>query len=124
MRKALLAVAVALFCLSLAPAQTTDVLIEIDTGRREGVFKKSPLFRGAILATPANPKLFIIYIARKSLQTTLFESEEIKKGDKDAHGADLGVGMCEIRASVSMKFLSSSFFIHLARICFLRYELN
>ena len=55
MRKALLAVAVALFCLSLAHAQTTDVLIEIDTGRTEGVFKKSPVFQRAILAKPAKP---------------------------------------------------------------------
>jgi hypothetical protein len=37
MRKALLAVAAALFCISLAHAQT-DVLIEIDRGRTEGIF--------------------------------------------------------------------------------------
>ncbi len=54
MRKALLAVAVALFCISLAHAQT-DVLIEIDRGRTEGVFTKSPVFQRAILAKPAKP---------------------------------------------------------------------
>ena len=54
MRKALLAVAVALFCNSLAHAQT-DVLIEIDRGRTEGVFTKSPVFQHAILAKPAKP---------------------------------------------------------------------
>ncbi len=55
MRKALLAVAVALFCISLAHAQTTDILIEIDTGRTQGVFAKSPVFQRAILAKPAKP---------------------------------------------------------------------
>jgi len=54
MRKALPAVAVALFCISLALAQT-DVLIEIDRGRTEGVFTKSPVFQRAILAKPAKP---------------------------------------------------------------------
>src|SRR5712664_4792694 len=54
MRKALLAVAVALFCISLAHAQT-DVLIEIDRGRTEGLFTKSPVFQRAILAKPAKP---------------------------------------------------------------------
>ena len=54
MRKALLAVAAALFCISLAHAQT-DVLIEIDRGRTEGVFTKSPVFQRAILAKPAKP---------------------------------------------------------------------
>jgi poly(3-hydroxybutyrate) depolymerase len=54
MRKALPAVAVALFCISLAHAQT-DVLIEIDRGRTEGVFTKSPVFQRAILAKPAKP---------------------------------------------------------------------
>jgi hypothetical protein len=54
MRKALLAVAVASFCISLAHAQT-DVLIEIDRGRTEGVFTKSPVFQRAILAKPAKP---------------------------------------------------------------------
>src|SRR5947207_6764493 len=52
MRDALPAVAVALFCISLAHAQT-DVLIEIDRGRTEGVFTKSPVFQRAILAKPA-----------------------------------------------------------------------
>ena len=54
MRKALPAVAVALFCISLAHAQT-DVLIEIDRGRTEGIFTKSPVFQRAILAKPARP---------------------------------------------------------------------
>ncbi len=49
-----LAVAVALFCISLAHAQT-DALIEIDRGRTEGVFTKSPVFQRAILAKPAKP---------------------------------------------------------------------
>lgn len=54
MKKALFAVAMALFCISLVHAQS-DVLIEIDRGRTEGVFKKSPVFQRAILAKPANP---------------------------------------------------------------------
>src|SRR5258708_39483866 len=54
MRKALLAVIVALFCISLAHAKT-DVLIEIDRGRTEGLFTKSPVFQRAILAKPAKP---------------------------------------------------------------------
>ena len=54
MRKAFLAIAVALSCISLAHAQT-DVLIEIDRGRTEGVFTKSPVFQRAILAKPAKP---------------------------------------------------------------------
>src|SRR6266700_6397059 len=54
MRKALLAVVAALFCISLAHAQT-DVLIEIDRGRTEGLFTKSPVFQRAILAKPAKP---------------------------------------------------------------------
>jgi len=49
-----LAVAAALFCISLAHAQT-DALIEIDRGRTEGVFTKSPVFQRAILAKPAKP---------------------------------------------------------------------
>src|SRR5467141_996672 len=52
MRKAFLAVA--LCCISLAHAQT-DVLIEIDRGRTEGLFTKSPVFLRAILAKPAKP---------------------------------------------------------------------
>ena len=48
--------AVALACgISLARAQTADILIEIDTGRTEGVFKKSAVFQRAILAKPAKP---------------------------------------------------------------------
>ena len=48
--------AVALACgISLARAQTADILIEIDTGRAEGVFKKSAVFQRAILAKPAKP---------------------------------------------------------------------
>ena len=49
-----LAVAVALFCILPAHAQT-DVLIEIDRGRTEGLFTKSPVFQRAILAKPAKP---------------------------------------------------------------------
>src|SRR5262245_22303614 len=44
----------ALFCVSLAEAQT-DVLIEIDRGRTQGLFTKSPVFQRAILAKPVNP---------------------------------------------------------------------
>ena len=54
MRKALPVVAVALFCISLGHAQT-DVLIEIDRGRTEGIFTKSPVFQRAILSKPATP---------------------------------------------------------------------
>jgi len=54
MSKTLLGVAVALHCISLAQAQT-DVLIEIDRGRTEGIFTKSPVFQRAILAKPARP---------------------------------------------------------------------
>jgi hypothetical protein len=54
MKRALLALA-ALFCVSLAHAQTEDVLIEIDRGRTEGVFTKSPVLQRAILAKPAKP---------------------------------------------------------------------
>jgi hypothetical protein len=50
----LLAVAVASFCISLAHAQT-DVLIEIERGRTQGLFTKSPVFQRAILAKPAKP---------------------------------------------------------------------
>jgi hypothetical protein len=49
-----LALAAALSCVSLAHAQT-DVLIEIDRGRTEGIFTKSPVFQRAILAKPAKP---------------------------------------------------------------------
>lgn len=54
MQKALPGVAAALFCVSLAYAQT-DVLIEIDRGRTEGIFTKSPVFQRAILAKPVKP---------------------------------------------------------------------
>src|SRR5712671_6202098 len=54
MPRTLLAVAVAFLGISLAHAQT-DVLIEIDRGRTEGVFTKSPVFQRAILAKPAKP---------------------------------------------------------------------
>jgi hypothetical protein len=54
MRQALPAIAAALFCVSLAHAQT-DVLIEIDRGRTEGFFTKSPVFQRAILSKPATP---------------------------------------------------------------------
>jgi len=54
MRKALLAVVAALSCASLAHAQT-DVLIDIDRGRTEGIFTKSPVYQRAILAKPAKP---------------------------------------------------------------------
>jgi len=54
MRKALPPVAAALFCISLAHSQT-DVLIEIDRGRTEGLFTKPPVFQRAILAKPAKP---------------------------------------------------------------------
>src|SRR5882672_3791399 len=52
MRKGFLAVA--LFCISPVHAQT-DVLIEIDRGRTEGIFTKSPVLQRAILAKPAKP---------------------------------------------------------------------
>ena len=54
MRKASLAAAMVLFCISVAHAQT-DVLIDIDRGRTEGIFTKSPVFQRAILAKPAKP---------------------------------------------------------------------
>src|SRR2546426_10067658 len=54
MRNAFPADAVALFCISLAPAQTA-VLIEIDKGRTEGIFTKSPRFPRTVLAKTANP---------------------------------------------------------------------
>lgn len=54
MRRTMLVGAVALFCISPAHAQT-DVLIEIDRGRTEGIFTKSPVFQRAILAKPAKP---------------------------------------------------------------------
>ena len=54
MGRALLAVAAALICISPARAQT-DVLIDIDMGRTEGLLTKSPVFQRAILAKPAQP---------------------------------------------------------------------
>jgi poly(3-hydroxybutyrate) depolymerase len=54
MRKALPLAVLALICVSPARAQT-DVLIEIDRGRTEGFFTKSPVFQRAILAKPAKP---------------------------------------------------------------------
>jgi len=56
MRAPLLAVTVVvtLFFTALAHAQT-DVLIEIDRGRTEGVFSKSPVYQRAILSQPATP---------------------------------------------------------------------
>ena len=53
MRRALIAAA-HLFCLPLAHAQT-DVLIDIDRGRTEGIFSKSPVYQRAILSKPAKP---------------------------------------------------------------------
>jgi len=53
MRK-LLAVAAALSCISLAHAQTDD-LIDVDRGRTEGIFSKSPVHQRAIVAKPAQP---------------------------------------------------------------------
>src|SRR5258706_10741202 len=54
MRNVLLVVTGSLLCVSLARAQN-DVLIDIDRGRTEGVFTKSPVFQRAILAKPAKP---------------------------------------------------------------------
>jgi len=51
----LAAAAAAALCLPQAQAQTTDVLLDLDTGRTEGLFKKSPVFQRAILARPAKP---------------------------------------------------------------------
>jgi hypothetical protein len=55
MKKALLLILIALSCAPLAPAQADDVLIEIDRGRTQGVFSKSPVLQRAILARPAKP---------------------------------------------------------------------
>ncbi len=54
MKKTFLTAAMVLFVITLAHAQT-DVLIEIDRGRTEGLFTKSPVFQRAILAKPAKP---------------------------------------------------------------------
>jgi hypothetical protein len=53
--KGILAVAAALLGVSLAHAQPTDVLIDIDRGRTEGFFTKSPVFQRAILIKPGRP---------------------------------------------------------------------
>ena len=52
--KLFLTAAVALLGISLAHAQA-DVLIEIDTGRTEGLFTKTPVFQRAILTKPGRP---------------------------------------------------------------------
>src|SRR4029077_12265195 len=54
MRKASLAFAMALSCISYAHAQT-DVLIEIDRGRTAGFFTKSAVFQRAILIKSDTP---------------------------------------------------------------------
>jgi poly(3-hydroxybutyrate) depolymerase len=54
MRSVFMAVAMVLLSISLAYGQT-DVLIEIDRGRTEGIFTKVPVFQRAILAKPAKP---------------------------------------------------------------------
>jgi hypothetical protein len=55
MKRDLAAFAAALLCASFAHAQTTDVLIEVDTGRTEGLFTKKPVMQRAILAKPEQP---------------------------------------------------------------------
>lgn len=54
MKRAILTAAAVLVSASLAHAQT-DVLIEVDRGRTEGVFTKTPVFQRAILMTPGKP---------------------------------------------------------------------
>jgi hypothetical protein len=54
MKKALLVAAMALLGTSLAHAQT-DILIEVNRGRTEGLFTKTPVFQRAILSKPAKP---------------------------------------------------------------------
>lgn len=54
MEKIFLTFAACLFGIALAHAQT-DLLIEIDRGRTEGFFTKSPVFQRAILSKPAVP---------------------------------------------------------------------
>jgi hypothetical protein len=51
-----MALAALALSLPLAHAQATDVLIEIDTGRTEGIFKKGPVYQRAILAQPDKPR--------------------------------------------------------------------
>ncbi|TMG79315.1 MAG: hypothetical protein E6H77_04940 [Betaproteobacteria bacterium] len=55
MRKTLASIAAIVLVFSAAHAQTTDILIEIDTGRTQGMFTKSPVFQRAILARPEKP---------------------------------------------------------------------
>src|SRR3954466_203150 len=55
MKKAFAVLVTASLCIGLARAQTTDVLIEVDTGRTAGVFTKSRVVQRAILAKPAAP---------------------------------------------------------------------
>lgn len=54
MNRVVLAIALTLSCIRFAFAQT-DVLIEVDRGRTEGIFSKSPVFQRAILIKPAKP---------------------------------------------------------------------
>lgn len=54
MTQALLAMAVVLFGVAPAHAQT-DVLIDVDRGRTHGFFTKAPVFQRAVLAKPARP---------------------------------------------------------------------
>jgi hypothetical protein len=54
MGNAWLAVIAVFCCVPLAHAQA-DILIEIDRGRTEGFFSRSPVFQRAILARPAAP---------------------------------------------------------------------
>lgn len=54
MEKLFLTAAVALLGISLAHAQD-DVLIELDTGRTQGLFTKTPVVQRAILTKPARP---------------------------------------------------------------------
>ena len=58
MRKALASISAIVLVFSAAHAQTTDILIEIDTGRTQGMFTKSPVFQRAILARPEKPQSF------------------------------------------------------------------
>jgi hypothetical protein len=62
MKRRLLALTLALAALS-AQAQT-DVLIEADTGRKEGIFIKSPVFQRAILSKPAQPAETVLLFFR------------------------------------------------------------
>src|SRR5689334_21691154 len=55
MTKAWLALAATLLAFSAAQAQTTDILIDVDTGRSAGTFSKSPVHQRAILAKPEKP---------------------------------------------------------------------